>query len=331
MLVILTPQTMTDAKRIAQSIVEVGAQGKKPIVTAFVGGPAVQSGRTVLRHAGVPTYDFPEEALQALSHVVAVRKKQLALKLDESKGAQGESMRLVTAERLAFWRHELAQKQGVLDELKSKELLSDFGIRVVQGQIAHSAEAAVNLAEQTGYPVVLKVISPDISHKTDVGGVMLNLPNAQSVKNGFASMMTTVHERSPSARIDGVSVQPMVSVARGVELILGMTRDPQLGPVVVIGAGGVTAELQHDTAMELPPCDEQSADRMLRSLRLYPILEGYRGRPGVNLTQLKLTIMKFFRLVEDLPELSMIEINPLLATAEHCIALDGRMSSSGAT
>ncbi|WP_010584043.1 acetate--CoA ligase family protein [Schlesneria paludicola] len=332
LLVILTPQTMTDPERIAESIVVARANGTKPIVVAFIGGAAVTTGRTILRRAGVPNYDFPEEAVRALSHVTALRRKQCAATSFDSvnTSATPESLRrlgrAVTSEQIAFWRAELAEKQGLLDERKSKSLLADFGIQVVQGRLAASADAAEEIAEQTGYPVVLKVLSPDISHKTDVGGVMLNIPNAQSVREAFATMMKVVRERSPSARIEGVSVQPMVSIARGVELILGMTRDPQLGPVVVIGAGGITAELQRDTAMELPPCDEQTADRMLRSLRLYPILEGYRQRPGVDLVQLKLTMKRFFQLVEDLPELSMVEINPLLATATTCIALDGRMS-----
>jgi len=141
--------------------------------------------------------------------------------------------------------------------------------------------------------------------------------------------MSLVRQRSPGARIEGVAVQQMLSAVRGVELLLGMTRDPQFGPVLLLGAGGVTAELQKDSVLELPPFDSQVIDRMLRKLRLYPLLEGYRGRPGVDMIQLRESIMNFCRLVQAMPELSVAEINPLLATTDRVVALDARMISTG--
>jgi acetyltransferase len=218
---------------------------------------------------------------------------------------------------------------GLVDEVHSKELLAEYGIPVVPSQLAKSADAAVEQAEQLGYPVVLKVISPDISHKTDVGGVALNLADAASVRDRFVSMMQQVQSRAPNARIDGISVQKMISRTRGIELLLGMTRDPQFGPVLLVGAGGVTTELQKDNALELPPFDDRIFQRMLQSLRLFPLLEGFRGRPGIPLNQLRDVMARFAQLAGDFPELSAAEINPLLASADGMIALDVRMISTG--
>jgi acetyltransferase len=212
-----------------------------------------------------------------------------------------------------------------MDEAQSKELLNDYGIPVARSHIACSADDAVNLADQIGYPVVLKVVSPDISHKTDVGGVVLNVPSAEVVRDRYVSIMESVRSRMPSARITGISVQQVISQARGVELLLGMTRDPQFGPVILVGAGGITAELQKDSALEIPPFDETVIERMLCSLRLSPLLKGYRGRTGVDLEKLRKVMARFVHLVEDLPQLATAEINPLLASPNDVIALDARI------
>ena len=182
---------------------------------------------------------------------------------------------------------------------------------MVSTTIARSATEASQLAARLGFPVVLKIVSPDISHKTDVGGVELNLATADAVTSAFDRIMTTVLQNQPTARIDGVTVQPMVTASRGVELLLGATRDVIFGPVIVVGSGGVTAEIQHDVAMQLPPLSERRIAAMLRDLRIHPILEGYRGRPGISLAKLTDVVLAFSRLVEDLPELQAVEINPL--------------------
>lgn len=331
LLVVVPPQKMTDSKAIAETVVSVKKRFDKPIIASFMGGPAMLAAREVLKDGGIPHYDFPEAAIRALSPVVGLCEVQRGIEkpLPSSEASTNDPSTLsepIVQDRAARWRSELGTRRGLLDELKSKELLPDYGIPVVQGRIATSADNAVQLAEQIGFPVVLKIISPDISHKTDVGGIALNVPDGKSVREIFTTMTKAISSSKPEAKIDGICVQPMVSSARGVELLLGMTRDPQFGPVVMLGAGEVTAELQHDSAMELQPFDQNASDRMLRSLRLYPLLEGYRGRPGVNLAQLRTVLASFFQLIDDLPELSMIEINPQLATGERCIALDARMA-----
>ena len=324
LMVILTPQTMTEPARIAEAVIEAQQQSSKSIVTSWIGGHAVEQGRNVLRRGGVPVYDFPEAAAQALRHLVSAGRWQTAVETSAAETWTKFPSQL-TPDQMMSWRKKLTGCPGLIDEVSSKVLLADFGIPIVSTHVAHSPESAVIIADQLGYPVVIKVLSPDISHKTDVGGVLLNLANAGQVQAGFEAIRDSVRERAPQARWEGVAVQPMISATRGVELLLGMKRDPQFGPVILLGAGGITAELQQDSVLELTPLDDLIWERMLRSLRLYPLLAGYRGRPGVNLPALRHVVMRFVQLVTKLPELSTAEINPLLATADEIIALDARL------
>lgn len=334
LLVVLTPQTMTEPARVAEAVVAARTFTQKPIVASWIGGPAVQPGRALLRDAAVPVYDFPEEAVHALRHLVSAGRMRLSTSANLARPSQSEGARrespTIAAERLESWRTELAGINGLLGEVRSKLLLADYGIPIVSTRVAHSVDEAVSLAEEAGFPSVLKILSPDISHKTDVGGVVLNIANADGIRTTYATMMEQVRRHSPHAVIEGIAVQPMIATTRGVELLVGMTRDPQFGPVLLVGAGGITAELQKDSVLELAPFDDQVIDRMLRSLRLFPLLEGYRGRPGVNLDRLRDAVVRFAQLAQDLPELSTAEINPLLATVDDVVALDARVISSGA-
>ncbi len=333
LLVILTPQTMTEPDRIADAVSQVKKRATKPIVTSWIGGPAVQAGRQILKDAHVPVYDFPDEAIHALHHLVSSGRMQQRLlqttapASDPLKSSDSSATPSVTM--ISKWRAELEQTVGLLGEARAKSLLADFGVPIVKTDVARTVDEAVQLAEQLGFPVVLKILSPDISHKTDVGGVVLNVANAEGVRTSYSHMMKLVQQRRPDATILGVAVQQMVSSVRGIELLVGMTRDPQFGPVLLVGAGGITAELQKDSVLELPPFDDAAIDQMLRKLRLYPLLEGYRGRPGVELNLLREAIAKFGRLVQEFPELSTAEINPLLATPDGVVALDARMISTG--
>ena len=338
LLVILTPQTMTEPGPIAAVVAAARKTTSKPIVASWIGGPAVESGRGILRAGDVPVYDFPEEGVHALHHLVSSgRMKTMAIQDESTSRLQKETRPTdsikfaVPLERQVRWRAELAATKGLLGEVRSKELLAEYGVPIVKTEVAQSVDEAVAVSQRLGFPVVLKILSPEISHKTDVGGVVLNVANPEGVRTSYDTMLKTVRERCPQATIQGVAVQQMISSAHGVELLLGMTRDPQFGPVVLLGAGGITAELQKDSVLELPPFNHQMIDRMLRSLRLYPLLEGYRGRPGVDLPQLRETILRFAQLVQDLSELSTAEINPLLVNSENVVALDARMISTGKT
>lgn len=207
----------------------------------------------------------------------------------------------------------------------SLELLESYGVPTTAPARARTIDEAVELADRIGYPVAIKISSPDISHKTDVGGIALNLVDANQVRRGFERVTLSAREKRPEARLTGVTVERMVTAPEGVELILGAKQDPVFGSVILVGAGGVTAELFHDHALGLPPLNERLAMRMLQSLRSWPLLNGYRGRPAIAIDRLLEVIMRFSYLVADFPEIMEIDINPLLVTPEQVMALDARM------
>ena len=217
----------------------------------------------------------------------------------------------------------LSEGREVLSETSSKTLLEAYEISTTKPLPAASAEDAVAVADSIGYPVVLKVRAPDITHKTDVGGVAIGIATAPDVHAAFDRIVASVGERRPDAEVQGVTVQPMVSTP-GHELILGARRDATFGAVIMVGAGGVAAELLDDTALGLPPLNERLARRMLESLRIWPLLVGHRGRPGVDLDRLLEVLMRFSYLVADYPEIVEIEVNPLLVTQDGAVALDAR-------
>jgi len=358
LIVILTPQSMTNATAIAETIANFQMPREKPLLAVWMGGPSVRQGRKVLEAARIPVYVTPEQAANALAHLVStgrLREQSAPLSLLSKSTAKGqvdqanESSPFSTPrERMVHWREKLNTSvppqatdpnaktnspdqenqnspTGLLGEVLSKELFRDYGIPVVPIAVARSVFEAGDLAAKFGFPSVLKILSPDISHKTDVGGVELNLANQQAVMDAYDRIMTSVSLKAPAARIDGIVVQPMVAASRGVELLLGATRDAIFGPVIVVGSGGVTAEIQHDVAMQLPPLSERRIAAMLNDLRIAPILKGYRGRPAVNIEKLTAAILAFSRLVEEQPDLQAVEINPLLVSAEDVIALDARV------
>ncbi len=329
LMVILTPQTMTLADQIAEVVVAAQRSSSKRIVAAWMGGRSVQRGREVLCDGHVPVYAFPEAAAQALQHLVTAGRR-FATAVESCQPWSAENLQLPSPDRVASWRAQLAASPGLVDEVLAKRLLAEGGIPIVSTEVASSEEDAVAVANDLGFPVAMKVLSPDISHKTDVGGVLLNLANADQVRTAYVRIKDSVQQRAPAARWHGVTVQPMVTTTRGVELMLGMRRDPQFGPVVLLGAGGITAELQKDFVLELLPLDDRVWRHMLQSLRLFPLLQGYRGRPGVNLAALQDAVLRFTDLMTRFPELESAEINPLLATAEGVIALDARLLASRA-
>ncbi len=323
-LVLLTPQAMTDASASADAVIEAARRRAKPVLAAWMGGALVQAGLAKLHAAGVPTYATAERAIRAfMSLVEYARNREVLMETPREVPVRFP----LDAEQLRNRFHTIvARAKGkTLSEDDSKELLADYGIPVSLPRAAATAEEAVRLSDQIGYPVVLKVHSPEITHKTDVGGVVLNLTGEADVREAFDRIVATARRLRPDAHVLGVTVQKMVTAVHGVEAILGMKRDPVFGPVIMIGAGGVTAELYQDRALELPPLNERLAMRMLESLRAWPLLTGYRGRPVVNVEQLLETLMRFSYLVAHLPEIAEIDVNPLLVTPSEVIALDCRV------
>ena len=322
-LVMLTPQAMTDPTGSARAVGEVASRFHKPVLAVWMGGPSVREGVNLLNRFGVPTYSTPLHAIRAFVYLVhyaknletlyeTPREVPLTFKLDRA------------AARSRF--HDLAARgHDILTEDESKELLDAYGIPTTRPLRAANADEAVKVANLVSYPVVLKIASPDITHKTDVGGVALNLANDEHVREAFERVTAAARERRPQARIEGVTVERMMAAPDGAELILGAKQDPVFGAVLLIGAGGVTAELFQDRALGLPPLNERLATRMLESLKSWPLLTGYRGRPAVDIDRLIDVIMRFSYLVADFPEILEIDINPLLVTPREVMALDARM------
>lgn len=321
--VILSPQPMTRPTEVADAVVAAAQQSSKPVLTAWMGADQVAAGISRLNQAGIPTYSFPEKAVRAFMYLVSyARNRQV---LYETPRVIPVEFPLDRNKLRAVFDTILSEGHDVLSEGMSKALLEAYEIPVTKPQAAHSPEDAVRLARRIGYPVAIKILSPDISHKSDVGGVELNLAGDEEVRNAFERVIDAARQHQADARIDGVTVQRMVSAPRGCEMIVGAKRDPVFGTVLMAGAGGTQAELFQDRALELPPLNERLARRMLESLQSWPLLAGYRGRPPMNVERLLEVLIRFSYLVADYPEIKELDVNPLLVTPDDVIALDARI------
>ena len=319
LLVILTPQAMTDGQEIAERIGEVAGKTNKPVLGAWLGGASVELGRMTLTRYNVPSYPSPERAIRGYMHLINYARNIETLYETPSAVPIKET----TNKNLAG---SLADLHGVtLSEIKSKQLFKDFGIPVAMAEPASDIDQAVALADAMGYPVVMKVRSPQITHKTDVEGVALGLEDAEAVRGAFTRVTESAARHRPDAVVQGVSVQPMVSNRDGIEMILGVKKDPVFGTVLLAGMGGITAEVLQDRVLGIPPLTEALARRMVESLRCWPLLTGYRGRPPVDVDGLIEVLIRMSFLVAQTPNIAELDINPLLVTPGGVTALDARI------
>jgi len=322
-LVIVTPQAMTNPGATARSLAKLAGESRKPLLAAWLGGRAMREGLAVLAEAGIAAYPTPEQAVRAFMTLVAYARnletlyetpKDVAIQFPYDRA---EAKRRFVATRLGAG--------GVLPEDVSKELLASYGIPVARPEVADSAAAAVAIADRIGYPVVLKVRSPDITHKTDAGGVALDLAGAEMVAAAWDAIMRSAREQRPDARLEGVTVQKMIAARDSLELILGIKQDPVFGTVILAGMGGVGAELLGDRSLGFPPLNERLAMRMLESLRMWPLFMGYRGRAPVAVDALIQALIRLSYLAADWPEVVELDVNPLLCTPSEVVALDARV------
>jgi acetyltransferase len=322
-LVILTPQAMTEPTATAAALIAAAKNSAKPVLASWMGHELVQAGVQQLNEAGIPTYTTPEHAVRAFMNLVAhSRRRELLYETPRDVPVKFTLDRPKLRER---FDSIVARGQSILTEDESKELLEAYGIPATRPLPAHTADEATSAAEMLGYPVVLKILSPDITHKTEVGGVVLDLASAADVRGAFDRIVASARRKRPDANVQGVTVQRMVTQAVGVELIVGSKRDPVFGPVIMVGLGGIAAEVFRDHALELPPLNERLARRMLESLRSWPLLQGFRGRPPLAVDRLVETLMRFSYLIADLPEIQEVDINPLLVMPDEVVALDARI------
>ncbi|MBB3205301.1 acetyltransferase [Rhodopirellula rubra] len=322
-IVVLTPQALTDPTAIADALIEAAKKITKPILAVWMGGQRVQEGSARLARAGIPVYDTPGKAVRAFSYLVRYSRNREVLQ-ETPRTMPIEFHRDRAALRESFASLMLSDSE-LLSESNSKALLEAYGISTTRPIVASRVDEAIRYAEQVGFPVAVKVYSPDIVHKTEVGGVILNVTDATGVQRAFEAIRERCHTIRPDAEFRGVTVQPMVVDPNGRELLIGARRDPVFGAVMLVGAGGVDAELLQDRSLELPPLNERLARRMLERLQCWPMLGEYRGKPAVDMDQLISVLLRFSYLLADHPEIVELDVNPLLVTPQQTIALDANI------
>lgn len=319
--IILTPQAMTKAPQTARAIAET-MSGHKPVLVSFMGGLGVMPGRDELAGASLPDYESPERAVGALRAMY------------EYSMWRNRPPRIVNRFRVHRRRVEriITRSQRIdrlqLNEVKSKTILKAYGFKIPVGQLATTAEEAVEVAERIGYPMAMKIVSPDVVHKTDLGGVKLNVANAEQVMDAFDLMMLRIRQRVPGARIEGVYVEKMLG--RGLEIILGMNRDPQFGPMLMFGLGGIFVEVMKDVAFHLAPITFDEAMQMLVATRSYAMLEGKRGSKGVDIEAVAAGLQRISQLTTDFPQIVELDINPFIVgeIGTEPVVADARMTLS---
>jgi acetyltransferase len=327
LLVILTPQAMTDPTRTAEALRPYARLPGKPVLASWMGGPDVQAGVDILNRIDIPTFDYPDAAAQAFMHMWRYTDNLRALFETPAlpASAQRASARETAANIIAGAR---GLGRTLLTEAESKALLAAYGIPTVATEVARSESEAIAAAERFGYPVVLKLHSETITHKSDVGGVKLDLRDGRAVRDAFAAIASAVSERAGPGHFLGVTVQPMIR-REGYELIIGSSLDSQFGPVLMFGAGGILVEVYKDRALGLPPLTSTLACQMIDGTIIAKALAGVRGQPPVDRQALAQLLVTFSQLVVEQPAIREADINPLLASPERLVALDARIVLHG--
>jgi acetyltransferase len=321
LLVLLTPQAMTDPTETARVLTPL-ARGRKPLLACWMGTAGVRAGRGLLNEAGVPTFDSPESAIRAFLHMVQYRRNQELLY--QTPAAVPEDHPPDAARVREVFGQARSAGRTLLTEAEAKEVLAAYGVPVAASVPCRSADEAAAAARRIGYPVVLKLLSTTITHKSDVGGVQLDLADESAVRSAFATIRANVLSRAAAEAFEGVSVQPMIR-DRGVELIVGSTVDRQFGPVILFGAGGVLVEVLQDRALALPPLNRTLAVRLIERTKIYRVLQGVRGRGPIDFDGLETLLVRFSQLLVEQPEIEEVDMNPVLASPERVIALDARL------
>ena len=328
LLVILAPQGMTDPSQIAERLKPYAKESGKPVLASWMGGNSIAAGEAALNSAGIPTFPYPDTAARAFTYMWRYTYNLRGLYETPTLADQSELESASRNQVEQIIQNARGHGRVLLTELESKQLLSLYGIPAVETRVAASEDEGVRVASEIGFPVVLKVFSETITHKTDVGGVKLNLQDEGAVRSAYRAIKSSVAEKAAPDQFAGVTVQPMVKLD-GYELILGSSVDPQFGPVILFGSGGQLVEVYRDRALALPPLTTTLAQRMMEQTRIFTALKGIRGRKPVNMAALEHLLVRFSQLVLEQPWIAEIDINPLLASPEHLLALDARIVLHG--
>ncbi len=325
LLVILTPQDMTDPTQTAEQLRHVcESPQKKPVIASWMGGADVAAGQAILSRAGLATFPYPDTATRVFNYMWQYAKNLRAIYETPALPVAGEEEAINHQQARALIEAVRNKKRTTLTEFESKQIFAAYGIPTVETRLAATVDEAVAMAAAIGYPVVVKLNSETITHKTDVNGVQLNLSNEEAVRHAFQLIDESVAAKHGPGHFQGVTVQPMEKLD-GYELIIGSSLDAQFGPVMLFGAGGTLVEVFRDRALALPPLNTTLARRMMEETLIYKALQGVRGRPPVDLDALERLLVRFSQLVVEQPWIKEIDINPLLASPERLVALDARI------
>jgi len=328
-LVLNCPTATVDRMDAAQAVIDCGKDRRFPVLTSWLGGASAEKARRAFAERGLPTFDTPEAAVRGFSHLVRYRAGQeQLLRTPVTSSLDHDVDRTAAAAVFAA-----AQKDGRnwLMEAEAKAVLAAYGIPVVQTVVAATPEEAEKTAQSMHGPYAVKVYSPDILHKSDVGGVDLDLDTPEAVRQSAAAMQARIEQALPDARLHGFTVQPMVRRPDAFELIAGIFEDVQFGPVILFGEGGTGVEAIGDTNMALPPLDAVLADELIAGTRIGRLLPGYRGRQGADMRAIADTLIRVSRLAADFDEIKELDINPLLADGGGVVAIDARIRFARAT
>lgn len=320
MLVVLTPQAMTEIEATAQAVADLSKSSNKPIFGCFMGEARVKAGIALLEKYGVPNYGFPERAalaFRAMSDYRAILQRPepefVHFKVDQDTVRQ-------VIDRVR------SEGRVTIGDAEAREIQTAYGLKIPDSRLAKTPDEAVKIATEIGYPLVLKIASPDILHKTDVGGVRVGLENTTELRDAFELMVYRAQRYIPEARIWGCQVQEMVP-SGGIEILVGMNRDPQFGPLVTFGLGGIYVETLKDVTFRIAPFSLAEAEEMLKEIRTHALLDGVRGQPPVDKAAIVDTLLRIGQLVQDFPEIVELDINPLIVYPEGqgAISIDMRL------
>lgn len=318
---VLTPQAMTDPVRTAGEVTAAGKTNGKPILAVWMGEDDVADGRKILEDGNIPAYANPERAVRSFMNMY-LYEKNLKL-LNEAPVVIPHAFTPNMHDNRDLIRRILESGRQTLTEPEAKQFLANYGIAIPKGITARTADEAIQAASAVGYPVAMKIISPDILHKTDAGGVAVGISTADSVRQTYDTIMANVTAKVPSARIDGLYIEQMVK--KKYELLVGCKKDPIFGPIIVFGSGGTLVEIYRDTNVGLPPLSMPLAMRLMEDTKIFRVLTGYRGEKGIDIVDLQYLLYKFSYLIMDFPEIKELDINPLAIDENGQCALDAKV------
>ncbi len=319
-LILLTPTAAVDAEAVARGIVSLAKDADKPIITVFMGERGVRGARKILQDHAIPSYEYPEEAITAVDAMLSYsRWREKPERKYQHLEADTRRVREIFASVAKQHRHDLIESEA-------REILKAYGFKLPESHIAKTTKGAIRVASGIGYPVVMKIVSPDVLHKSDMGGVRVGLENEAMVEEAFFDITSNIQLRQPEARILGVMVQEMIP--QGKEVILGITRDIQFGPMIMFGLGGIYVEVLKDVAFGIAPLSVEEAGAMIRDIRSFPLLRGVRGEAPADIEGIRDALLRLSQMAIDFPEIIEADINPLLVRPEGqgAVAVDARIT-----